>query len=553
MDHERYEDDEELRHPDPMLLPANLRLGLPGAVHAEDDVYLWPTEGFPSLPVFAQAHSKLQMHPQARSILAKRTTAQRNLNAWQLIQQYRATADDLPLPLPQPCQQPPPQRPNVYTDGALKNPAWQNWSLGGMGVWWPARQLSHQLLNQLESDYMTSRQEDSGVSLWGAVTGYGCSSTRAELAGGCAALASDQSIHQATDSPAYKTKADRILQGHNVTARRPWGLQKDGDLWKLFHDFAHAKGLDAIKLFHDFAHAKGLDAISITWVKGHAKQHHIDDGITTAEDAEGNDKADTLASLGIEEHMDGLQHLANYYRSKQVALQKLTARIHRMFQIVLTKEHELRTAIEVREEKARKLFQSTMTPTTTLPQKHPAPPADEGHTLRLDAFTTDQPNSHTTIRQCQVKAFLEITTWQPTTQGHNGTSWLEMLAIYNCLGGNAELKPQTSDLAITETLRKQFTTFTKDVKAIATTLMQPQDRMLFKAAKSKGKRFDAYGITNHIPYISAHICLNKQHNATLHEALAHITKELNHKTTQQLHDGALKVTNQHLRLGRPPP
>ena len=538
LDHERYNGDEELRKLNPMQLPPNLRLGLPGMIHAEDDVYLWPTSGYPDLPDFAMASTKLHLHPQARSILAKRTTEQLQLNARQLIHLHRAEAANTPMPMPPPCHLPPPDKPNVYTDGALKNPAWQCWSLGGMGVWWPQRELLHHPLNQLEADYMSSRQEDTGVSLWGAVTGAECSSTRAELAGGCVAIAANQPIHQATDSQAYKNKANRILNGEDLTFRRPWGLQKDGDLWKLFHDLAHAKG---------------LSSIHITWVKGHAKQHHIDQGLLTADDADGNDKADTLASLGINEHMDGLQHLANYYRAKQIVLQKLTTRIHNMFHRVLTKEHELRTAMEIQAEKDRKQADKTAKPTTTLPHKHPAPPTEEGQQLNLGKLTTDKPDAQATKRQCQVKAFLENTTWKHTTLGHNGTSWTELFALYQCLGGNAETEPSTTELATTTSLNKQLATFTRDVKAMAATLMQPHDRMLFNAARNKNKRLENYGITNHIPCINAHICLDNHMNTTLHEALAHITKDLNTKTTKLLHNGALQVTNQKLRKGRPPP
>ena len=222
-------------------------------------------------------------------------------------------------------------------------------------------------------------------------------------------------------------------------------------------------------------------------MKGHATQKHIDEGLTTAEGAEGNGKADTLAGLGINEHMDGLQHLANYYRAKQHKLQQLTTRIHNMITRVLTKEHELRTEINTKEEAQRKLAQGTKKPTTTLPSKHDAPPPDEGHQLALDDLTTDETESHDTKRRCQVKAFLHKFRWKPTTQGHNGTSWLELLALYTTMGGTAEAKPPTTELTLQTSLRQQLATFTNDVKTLTTTLLQPHDQILFRAAKDKQK------------------------------------------------------------------
>ena len=75
----------------------------------------------------------------------------------------------------------------------------------------------------------------------------------------------------------YVRKANRILRGECLTKRRPYSLQKDGELWAKF-DWV--------------ANIKGLLSIIIEWTKGHAKATDIDAGEATPESKAGNDESD---------------------------------------------------------------------------------------------------------------------------------------------------------------------------------------------------------------------------------------------------------------------
>ena len=107
-----------------------------------------------------------------------------------------------------------------------------------------------------------------------------------------------------------------ILDSYCLTKKRPWGLQKDGDLWELFERLANEKG---------------LNSLLISWVKGHAKQKDIDEGRSSPTKQAGNNAADDLADLGVADHCSGLLQLANYYASKQRQYRYLIHRIHKMF------------------------------------------------------------------------------------------------------------------------------------------------------------------------------------------------------------------------------
>ena len=92
-----------------------------------------------------------------------------------------------------------PQDPNVFNDGSLKNASCQWWSAGGIGVWWPGRNLTDDPLNQNEAN-LVARVSKKGTMLSTSLLGHRASSTRAELGAGIAAMFADKPTHQATDS-----------------------------------------------------------------------------------------------------------------------------------------------------------------------------------------------------------------------------------------------------------------------------------------------------------------------------------------------------------------
>ena len=98
-----------------------------------------------------------------------------------------------------------------------------------------ARQMSPQCPpNRIEEAFPKSKCGLRSISPWDTVTGTRCSCLRAELQAGIPAISADGPVHIATDSMSFKLKADRILAGECLTARRPWAIQPDGDLWDIF-------------------------------------------------------------------------------------------------------------------------------------------------------------------------------------------------------------------------------------------------------------------------------------------------------------------------------
>ena len=80
-----------------------------------------------------------------------------------------------------------------------------------------------------------------------------------------------------------------------------WQTTADGDLW-LHLELA--------------IRAKGPDSIQFTWIKGHATDAHIADGITTLANKIGNDHADRIADEGTKLHGEEVYQIAKLYTQR---------------------------------------------------------------------------------------------------------------------------------------------------------------------------------------------------------------------------------------------
>ena len=115
----------------------------------------------------------------------------------------------------------------------------------------------------------------------GTLVGQLGSSTRAEIAGGIAALLQPFPVHIGTDSEAFLCKASQILDKPEVHPRKPFPLQRDGDRGQIF-----------AQLVTD----RGPNSIAISWRKAHATLHAVLSGKVAGHDAVANGLADWAAS-----------------------------------------------------------------------------------------------------------------------------------------------------------------------------------------------------------------------------------------------------------------
>jgi len=95
----------------------------------------------------------------------------------------------------------------------------------------------------------------NGVHMWTHVTGEQGSSTRMEIAAAVIALHIKKAIFIGSDSKSMVDKAKWLItkakeaeaEDYPSTYRptkKPWQMQKDGDLWRWFWEFLRSRGPD---------------------------------------------------------------------------------------------------------------------------------------------------------------------------------------------------------------------------------------------------------------------------------------------------------------------
>ena len=297
-------------------IPKAILYGIPLASGWEITKPFWHKHGECNISEIGAQESKIQ---ESRELEIKEMLDRNGINkecdARQAIMQLKV--DEEPVEtgsLPYSCSRLPPDIINVYSDGSWLTPTKRFLSLGGAGVWWPGRtihknnvstKIYYMPLSDGERDMAYWKQEDDGLTLYTKIGGYTGSSTRTELAAAILAISSHGPTNLASDSQAFVNAANKLIicirkcKDHKIQ----WRMQSDGDLWEHFHS--------ALK-------KKSTKAVRIQWTKGHAKQSHIDRGITTADKKSGNDKADANADLGSKVHSQVLRDTTTWLAHKHM-------------------------------------------------------------------------------------------------------------------------------------------------------------------------------------------------------------------------------------------
>ena len=440
---------------------------------------------------------------EAQNLLAEQQA--QHLGARQGFQTLRGPHPPAPsIALPEPCEELPPEEPNAFSDGSLHSPTEPSFSLGGAGAWHPGRQLHTKGPSEAEANLAVLSQQGDGLKLYTHLLGYGGSSTRLEIAGAIVTFAADGPIHLGTDSKSFLTKALAIHHHiHNHTMpKRPWALQKDGDLWHLYYQ--HVK-------------AKGTNSIAITKVKGHATQAMVDDGTVQPEHKVGNDMADEAADEGVHLFGDAVvrlgKRLANRHKAYTNMLASLLEHIGFIFQV--------RAMLLQQQQVSHTTTHQAHTPGihTTAPPYQPAhsPP----HRFRQIIVAQQCPQL---CRRCpailQVQTFMQDMPYWPApnpaqppehhspSDNHYHFTWLELYTLYR-LGGNPE--PVTYDKTSAQTrpaLRQQLHAFRHAVRQLALHTMPETMHPLFRG-KHQGhtKRLQGLGIHTHLAALPWQPCL----------------------------------------------
>ena len=156
------------------------------------------------------------------------------------------------------------------------------------------------------------------------------------------------------------------------------------------------------------------------------------------------------------------------------------------------------------------------------------------------------------IAQC-IWFFIKNSVWLPTSEGKNGSSWIELFARYQLLGGKASLHRSNGALPIPDSFKVQLSTFTSVFRRIVAMYVAPTDAMIFRPAHDKNWRLKSYGVGQHVPCISAQLCVSQSMLPPMHEALACLIKPVKRTSLSDLRQGLYQVELRRMSKRGPPP
>ena len=375
-----------------------------------------------------------------------------------------------------------------------------------------------------------------GLALWGGVFGPMSDSTRTEIAAGLLALSGPGPVHFASDSLNFVRDATRILEGARQGREKPWSLMPNGDLWAIFDEHVTHKGKHAIKA---------------TWVKGHATDQHIVDGVTTHTHKVNNDRVDKLARMGVDLHDLHAAYMAAAYAKRLALSQQVTMRVHDMILRVLaassaSREAKARREVILKGGKGLLAFVTVSTLEYGLPDSGFVP-------LFYNPFVADMFSQDTTF--VHIWAFLSKLVHMPVVHGQQGISWLELFILFELHGGALDVKSQLTTKATCTRIStlKALGTFKLWAKRVITQCGDINVHNLYKACKVSKLRLKPLGFTTFVSCVCFLPVLDHEHAFALNSALLTLRGKVTRNTLCNLRNGMHKVLPRKLALRAAPP
>ena len=341
------------------------------------------------------------------------------------------------FPLPDPCEEAPPDSATVYADGSVTHPSLPWAGRGALGLYWPAEQ--RQLAGADWIAYGGAHPEVQKIlrTVPGccvgrcALLGARQTSTRVEAQGLLAAMCHDGPQHIVCDNAAAIVKWWQIwhmVQGGTLRhelRRRPWGLRNDGDVWEAIAEAMVAKG---------------PTSLWVRWTKGHATEEDVATGLTSAVDRQGNKCADALA--------DKAHHLSarlpavasNHAAARWGSARTVVRAVHDFLEDALMERQRLRSECRNTGDGARSTRALLASAAPVVALQHPwypteqaqAPGATGGEPTRLIRRGVRRGTRHAAeYRALQevLAGFLVKHPWVPQTEGgeDDGITWVELM------------------------------------------------------------------------------------------------------------------------------
>ena len=146
--------------------------------------------------------------------------------------------------------------------------------------------------------------------------------------------------------------------------------------------------------------------------------------------------------------------------------------------------------------------------------------------------------------QHSLRIFWQHTRWVAADREQDtGTAWIAIFALFQALGGNLNLGERCKDCHATiPRFKKQLDAFMSRSKQLIRDHGSDSTKVMIRRSNSSTHHLAVYGIRQHVPAVSARLCLSS-HNATLvHNMLSTLqaASKSKRKTVLKLRAGAFK-------------
>ena len=445
-----------------------------------------------------------------------------SVDAQTLFQFIRTPHQKPNVTLPKRCHKRPPKDHNAFSDGSFTNPLHRPWSLGGAGVWWPGRDTRIKPLSKAELEMAYHLQCNDGLRVMLPVPGTAGNSTRMELAAAILAMLSDDPVNFGTDSQAFIDKANACIQRirDGLPPREPWGVQKDGDLWHIFHDVICAKG---------------CDSVIFSKVKGHATDEQVALGVVKLCHKIGNDQADTTADLAVKLHGPEVVKLARRMCNRVVKFVDL---------VILILKHNLEGYLIHQRLTEVKLAAINMANGANLRTigflEHGV--SDTAGRLTFMHEPARFPSSFRGYRRVNhVYNYLRAISVSPLIEGSQGISWIEIYILYRMAGFPPPLDQPLNPAAPRRTLKQQLNAFKLCARRIIMRLASRETSAVFQTPVCKTPRFLALQVLGHTPTVACRFHISDEAAASLRKYLVILLHRPSAANLQLALDQAISV------------
>ena len=390
-----------------------------------------------------------------------------------------------------------PEEPNCYTDGSVFRPTSADWARGGAGLFLsPSLRHSFQCQGSHFAEFIS---EDLGPcgSTHAPLFGTLVNSTRTEVLALGIALTVPRPLRIASDSKAVVLGFARVLSGL-ASPESQWGGQH------IPRHLIERANCDLWHIISQLLRQRGPDTATVVKVKAHCDSSHIDKGIISKTDLEGNAMADQAAGKASRGQYKALLPHVSGMIVRQAALDRIVAAVISMqVGVMLEASRRLGVFKKVMAKKGA-VFVSVSLPTL--------PPPAHSVALRRHRALGPQIWGAGGSWQHALRAFVLEREWRQAPQGlFHPCPWLLLLHIFQLSTGSivvpdsalrrGAFRGPCQVKAIVDAFRRAFC-------CILSEHVHPNDALMFMSCASGQHALMSLAITGFVPGVRMWPCVD---------------------------------------------